>query len=333
LKQKNFLLLKYILPFALGIYLIWFIFNSLTPDETQTVLKSIQEANYFWIFIFLCLGFLSHASRSLRWMDLLETVGKRPKFLNSFFCVFIAYFMNMILPRAGEAARCAYLAKYENISFDKSLGTVVAERIVDVVFLLLITIVTVYLQIDLMSSYYNDWKEIVLNKLAAINTYYLIVGIIISALIIIFIYKRAKSNGFFAKLVSFLKGFSDGLKSVFTTKKKWSFLFHSIFIWVMYLGMIWVSFFAFKETTTLPIEASLTTFVLATIAIILTPGGIGAYPIAVMQALLLFGISKESGLAAGWVIWMAQTVMIIIFGGLSLLFIPIYNKKKVSQFD
>ena len=95
----------------------------------------------------------------------------------------------------------------------------------------------------------------------------------------------------------------------------------------MYLGMIWVSFFAFEETSSLPIEACLTTFVLATLAIIITPGGIGAYPLAVMQALLLYGISKESGLAAGWVIWIAQTAMIVLFGGMSLFLIPIYNRK------
>lgn len=325
--QKTIQFLKYVLPFALGVYLIWFIFNSLTPKETETVFRAMKKANYFWIFIFLILAFLSHVSRSLRWMNLLETVGKKPRFLNSFFCVFIAYFMNMILPRAGEAARCAYLAKYEGVSFEKSLGTVVAERIVDVLFLFIIILITLYLQLDLVKVYFLDWKQLISKRIEGINSIYFIAIFLLLMFVLFVVYKMVKSTGFFAKISSFFKGFSVGLKSVFATKKKWNFLFHSVFIWLMYLGMIWVSFFAFEETSSLPIEACLTTFVLATLAIIITPGGIGAYPLAVMQALLLYGISKESGLAAGWVIWIAQTAMIVLLGGMSLFLMPIYNRK------
>lgn len=271
----------------------------------------------------LIFGVLSHLSRAYRWKFLLEPLGYKPKFANTVMAVLIAYLLNLFIPRSGEIARAASIKKYENIPFEKAIGTIVAERVADVIMLFSITGVAFFLQTELMAGYlfkedkgsdiYLKIIFLVVFPLMGILTYYLL---------------KKSTHPFILKLVTFIKGLLDGTKSIVTMKKKWEFIFHTVFIWLMYVLMFYTVTFALPETTNLPFEAIIVAFVVGGFSMALTNGGLGTYPVFVASALILYHIEDNPARAFGWIMWTAQTLMVIIFGGLSFLLIPIYNKYK-----
>lgn len=311
-----------LLPLALGVFLIWLQFRKLPPEGFKSILESFKHADYKWIALSLLFGILSHISRAYRWRFLLEPLGYKPKFANCLMTVGIGYFMNLGIPRSGEVARAAAISKVEHMPFNKTFGTIVIERVADVIMLLLIIASVFFSQFTFFIQFLE--KNVQLNPLS-------LSLIFIGFLIVLFIgYKLLKNPRYhiLLKINIFLKGLAEGIKSIAKTDHKWAFLFHTIFIWVMYILMFYATTFAMPETSHLPISAILAGFVIGGLSIALTNGGIGAYPIGVQQVLLLYGINKISGLAFGWLMWSAQTIMVIIFGGLSMLILPIYNNRK-----
>jgi len=309
------------LPIALGVFLIWYSISKLAPSDIQSIKTSFKTANYWWVVLSLFFGVLSHLSRAYRWQFLLEPLGYKPKFANSVMTVLIAYLLNLFIPRSGEFARAATIKKYENIPFEKAIGTIVAERVADVIMLLLITGVAFLLQTELMSGYlFKEDKE---------GDLYLkiifLVGMPLAGFITYRILKKS-THPFIIKIFIFIKGLIDGIKSIITMKKKWAFLFHTVFIWVMYVLMFYAVTFSLPETTNLPFAAIIVAFVVGGFSMALTNGGLGTYPVFVASALILYHIEDNPARAFGWIMWTAQTLMVIIFGGLSFLLIPIYNR-------
>ncbi|REE83744.1 hypothetical protein BX611_1039 [Lutibacter oceani] len=310
-----------ILPIALGVFLIWYSLSKLSPSDVESIKTSFKTANYWWVLVSLIFGILSHLSRAYRWQFLLEPLGYKPRFANSIMAVLIAYLLNLFIPRSGEFARAASVKKYENIPFEKAFGTIVAERVADVIILLLIIGVAFFFQTELISSY-------IFKEDQSSSIYYKIVVFVVLPLVGFFIYRFLKKskNPFIIKVISFVNGLIDGAKSIFTMKKKWEFIFHTIFIWVMYVLMFYAVTFALPETTNLPFAAIIVGFVVGGLSMALTNGGLGTYPLLVAGALVLYKVEHNPALAFGWIMWTAQTIMVILFGSLSLILIPIYNK-------
>jgi len=314
------------LPIALGVFLIWYSISKLSPADIQSIKTSFKTANYWWVVLSLVFGILSHLSRAYRWRFLLEPLGYKPTYLNCVMTVLIAYLLNLFIPRSGEIARAASIKKYEKIPFEKAIGTIVAERVADVIMLFSITGVAFFLQAELMGSYLfkqdegsNSYLKIIfllVFPLAGILTYYLL---------------KQSTNPFIMKIFLFTKGLIDGIKSIFTMKKKWEFIFHTIFIWLMYVLMFYTVTFALPETTNLPFAAIIVGFVVGGFSMALTNGGLGTYPVFVASALILYNIEDNPARAFGWIMWTAQTLMVIIFGGLSFLLIPIYNRYRLRH--
>lgn len=308
--------LKIALPLILGGFLVWYSLTIVSPEELA---KYFKEANYSWIALGLLFGILSHLSRAYRWKFLLEPLGYQPKFLNSTLAVLVAYLMNIFLPRAGEVTRAAVMTNYEKIPFEKGFGTIVAERLADLIMMLIIVAITLFIQFDfiweLLTKDFNPVKTITS----------LLIGIALFVAFIIYI-KKGKSK-FAQKVKGFFLGLKDGVLSIFKMKKKWAFIFHTVFIWAMYVAMFWATIPA-VEGLQVPIGGVLIGFIAGGFSIAATNGGVGLYPVAVASALALFGIDKVTGNAFGWIMWTAQTAMIIIFGGLSFLLLPIVNKNK-----
>ena len=308
--------LKIILPLALGGFLVWY---SLKDIDTNEFIGFFKNANYWWISLGLFFGILSHLSRAYRWKFMLEPLGFKPKFANSTMAVLVAYLVNLTIPRAGEASRAAVMANYEKIPFEKGFGTIVAERIADLVMMLIIIAITLFVQFDfiweLLTKNFNPIK----------------IGILILALIIGFVlftrFIKKSSNGIGLKIKIFITGLVEGVTSIFKMKNKWAFIFHTVFIWLMYVAMFWATIPAI-DGLSVPIGGILIGFIAGGFSIAATNGGIGLYPVAVTGAFLLFGVPEDPSKAFGWVMWTAQTAMIIIFGGLAFLFLPIYNKNK-----
>ena len=273
------------------------------------------------------MGVLSHWIRGYRWKFQLEAMGYHPRTINNFMAVMIGYIVNMILPRVGEVSRAAAITKYEKVPFQKSFGSILAERAIDLMVLGLIAVITVFLQYDLLQGFANDLIEKLTFKTDS-SILWIVLGV--GAILIIlfyFLFKRLSHLAFFSKISSLVYGLLEGLRSIFKMKRRVEYVIATFAIWILYLGMFWICFFSLSETSHLGPNAIFAGFVLGSFAIVLIPGGIGAYPVGIMQCLLLYGIAEETGFALGWIIWLSQTIMILIFGGLSMLYIPYYNKK------
>lgn len=316
--------------------MVWYYFNSLSGEDISEIKKAFASANYSWILLSLVFAVLSHISRAYRWKYTLAPLGYNPKFLNSFFAVMIAYLVNLAVPRLGELSRCGVLARYENMSFQKLLGTVIAERIADLLILIIVTASVVFLQYDIIKGLLEDVFAALGSKVPSGLTLVLLLVIGLIGLIVMLKLLNANStNPFVQKIKSFLRGLSEGIRTIYLMKRKWYFLFHTVFIWLMYLLMFYICFFSLPETSQVPWGGVLTAFVLGGITIVLTNGGIGAYPLAIMGVLLLYGVDKNIGGAFGWIVWTAQTALLIIFGAASFALMPLYNamlkRKKDEQ--
>ena len=308
--------LKVTLPLILGGFLVWY---SLSKISIATLISYFKDANYWWISLGLFFGVLSHLSRAYRWKFMLEPMGYKPKFANSTMAVLVAYLVNYAVPRAGEISRAAVMTNYENIPFEKGFGTIVAERIADLIMMLCIIMITLFVQFDfiyeLLTKNFNPTKIILL-----------LIGFIFAFYIFTLYIKKAKT-GIALKIKTFVLGLAEGVTSIFKMKHKWAFIFHTVFIWLMYVLMFWATIPAIKGLE-VPLGGVLIGFIAGGFSIAATNGGIGLYPVAVAGALALFGVPEEPATAFGWIMWTAQTAMIIIFGGFSFLVLPLYNKNK-----
>ncbi|WP_029037535.1 lysylphosphatidylglycerol synthase transmembrane domain-containing protein [Salinimicrobium xinjiangense] len=312
---------KTFLPLLLGVFLIWYSLSSATPQERQELWNNIKLADMEWVWLSVFFGVLSHLSRAYRWKYLLEPLGYRPRFANSFMAVMSGYLANLGVPRSGEVLRGATLATYEKVPFDKAFGTIVSERIADLAMVLIITIIGFLIQTEQLISYFraND-----INPFLTIGIFLAMVFIGILFLNLI----RRSSHRYMIKIREFARGLLEGMRSILKMKRKKEFLLHTLFIWVMYLLMFYVIKYAIPETNSLTIAGFMAAFIVGTFAITTTNGGIGIYPIAMGAVLLLFGINQQAGEAFGWIMWGSQTLMVVVLGGFSLLFLPLYNQKK-----
>lgn len=309
--------LRLIIPLALAVFFGWYTFSKL---PVSTIIPFVKSANYWWIGLGVFFGFLSHLSRAYRWQYLLEPMGYHIKLPNSIMAVFITYLANYGIPRSGEVLRAAVLTNYEGVPFEKSFGTIVAERVADLIVMLGIITITLILEfdfiIDLLQKSFQPKKLILFGS----------IGLVLVVLSVLFI-KRSQSK-FAIKVKSFFKGLVEGMTSIFKMKHKWAFIGHTLFIWGMYVLMFYVTTFALPDLNNVSIGAILVAFISASFTIAATNGGIFVYPAAVMAAFTVFGIAKDPSFAFGWIMWSSQTIMIIIAGSLSFMYLPIYNRTK-----
>lgn len=316
--SANKINLRNLLPIFIGVFCIYYSFKDISFSEFKEYFIKI---NYFWVFVGIFLGALSHISRSYRWKFLIEPLGYKLGFINSVLTVFSAYLINYTIPRAGDIARGTMISKYENIPFEKAIGTIVAERAVDVLCILIIILIGLIIEFDKISNKLigfiekSDFSTVLLSVLIAV---------IVTATVY-FVVKRFK---FYKKIKSFLSGLIDGITIIFKMKNRNQFIFHSIFIWLMYVLMFYFTSKAFVDLNQVTFFQLTISFTLAALSIMLSNGGIGIYPLAVEESLGWYGVQSATGLAFGWVMWLSQTLMVVIFGGLSLFVLPFINRSK-----
>lgn len=311
--------LKIIAPLALGIFFVWYSLANTTAEERANIWLNIKNANLIWVFVSMFLGFLSHLIRANRWILLLKPLNNKPKLHNCFFAVMFGYLANLGIPRSGEFLRGATYAGYTNLSFEQSFGTIITERLIDFIMLFSIIGITFLLQADEL-IYYLEVNNI--NPLYTLI--YLIVGLIL--LIIFTRLLKLTQNKLILKARNFLLGLTQGVKSVFQLKQKWWFLVQTFAIWILYIAMFWVIKFAIPGTYELSFGAAMVGFVAGSFAMSLTSGGIGLYPLAIASVYKLFDIPLEVGQAFGWILWTAQTLLVVILGSISALLLPVVNK-------
>tara|TARA_R110000868_G_scaffold40420_1_gene139432 strand:- start:746 stop:1714 length:969 start_codon:yes stop_codon:yes gene_type:complete len=317
-KTKN--ILKITLPLLLGVFLVWY---SLSKVSIEELMVYVKKADYTWILLGMFLGLLSHLSRAYRWLFQLEPMGYKVKFGNSIMAVFATYLINYTIPRAGEVARASILTNYEDVPFEKGFGTIVAERIADMIVMLGIIAITLFLQFDFIYGF-------LIEKFNLTKVIMILLGFVIAAAILFGYIKKSKSK-IALKLKGLVTGLIEGALSIFKMKKKWAYIFHTLFIWGMYLLMFYITSLSIVELNEISLGAVLIGFISASFSIAATNGGIGSYPLAIYAAFSIFGIAEEPSIAFGWIMWASQTLMIIVFGGLSLIYLPIYNRYKTPK--
>ncbi|MFT4680898.1 MAG: hypothetical protein ACI9YU_000731 [Flavobacteriales bacterium] len=318
--------LKVGLPLAFGIYVIYYQYNQLEPDQVEEIKQSFRDADYFWVLLSLVFGTLSHVSRAYRWRYTLSPLGIQVRFLNSFFAVMIGYLANIIFPRLGEVSRCAVISKYEHQPFEKLFGTVLAERVADMLILLSVIVVVLILQMDVLQETLITMLEKAGDPKTAIIKLIVVAAVGLALMIAALVVFKVSKHPFIMKVKDLLAGLLDGVLSIIRMEKKWTFIAHTAFIWFMYMLMFYVAFYALPETSNVPIAGILASFVMGGLSIVLVQGGIGVYPLSIALVLSLYGLSTTTGLTLGWIIWTGQTIMLIGWGAISLVAMPLYNR-------
>ncbi len=307
------------IPLLIGLGIIYYQYTTLSPDELEKIKISFIKADYFYIYLSLFIALFGFWSRAYRWKFALNHLGYQTKFHNDLLTVCVSYFINLTIPRSGEISRAALLKKYENVPFDKGFGTIVAERIVDLMIFFLFVFVAFLLQFEKLYQF-------LIEKLPIEKILYLLAGgiIIFILFILVWIYAEWK---IIQKLKNKLSGLFEGMTSILKMKDKWNYIFHSFFIWFSYLIMFYVTIFALPETSNISFDVVIMGFIFGSLAVGFTNGGLGAYPLAIAMIYSLYGIPNEVGVAFGWLVWVSQTILTIFLGLLSYLLLPILNKK------
>jgi glycosyltransferase 2 family protein len=336
LKRSVSILFKTVVPLLLGTYLVWYFFDSMAPKTEEVFYKAVKEANYGWIFLSLLLSLLALFSRAYRWKYLLEPIGYKTSFWHRYHAMMIGYIMNLTIPRAGEASRAGMLYRSNGVPFAKSFGTIVAERVFDVVMLLLVAFITAAMASDdfwkikeqienLQSDGDQMASGIFWGKMALLSLFLL--GL--AAFILL--------AGLRKKVIGFVKGLIQGVLSVFKIQHPFLFLGHTLLIWVLYITYFGICFFALEQTSHVPIQGIFLAFVAGSLGISLTNGGLGVFPLVVGMVVEYF--LKDSsdfdrdgvGLALGMIIWSSQTLLVVVLGLVSFVLLPKnYNDEHVE---
>ena len=328
MKTKILTFLKFSLFLAFGGLLLWL---AVAGQDIEQVKTSLKEANYSWVALSIVLGLLSHISRAIRWNMLITPLGYQPKLYNTFFAVMIGYFANLAIPRLGEVTKCGVLKKYENIPVNRLLGTMIVERSVDLITLILILVLVVITQFELLNQLFMDLIFQPLSEKVANNFIWMIViiGSLLLPVVLIFVFiARIRKTAIYMKVTDLLIGMWEGIKSIKQMENKFLFLFHSVLIWGLYFLMAYVCFFAMEATDHLGLMAGLSVLAFGSIGMVApVQGGIGAYHLMVRETLKLYGIAEAAAVSFAFLIHGAQTFILILFGFISLILLPILNKK------
>lgn len=313
-------IIQLIIFVGLGVWIVYHMSQQMSAEEKAAMVASIKETRVFFLIPIFIAGIFSHVFRALRWKLLMEPIGIRPRTNNTILAVFIGYLGNLFLPRMGEVAKCTILAKYENAPADKLVGTIVIERLFDMVCLALIVGLTLLLEYDVIGAYAQD-KFSVLFGNATLLILSVIIGII-GIIGVLFVIRKYPNN----KLSKIAKGVVEGVSSIMKLDKRGLFLLYSVGIWFLYWFQLVLGFWSMPDVAHLGLSTALVVLVFGSIGMIVTQGGIGAYTYLIAEILLFYGIAKSAGVAFGWLSWSVQTGIILLAGIFSLILLPVVNR-------
>ncbi len=331
MRSRFYHILNYTIFLGGGIFLVWYQLREMTPEDEKEFYNALRYANYWLLIPVVIMSLLSHLSRSMRWKLLLEPMEYQPKLKNVFAVTMAGYLANSAVPRLGEILKCTLLGRYEKLKVDKLVGSILIERAYDFACYLIFIAFTVLIQLDILGGYIGN-KVSGIGKGPGLPIWVklgILVGAIVTLIVLLrYLFRRYPENKIISRVRHFINGIGVGFRSIRNLKKRKQFIAHTLFIWLMYLLQIYVGFSAMESTMHLGIKAACSVLTLATLAMIITPGGIGSFPLFVMEILTLYGIASPSGKAFGWLIWGVSTGIIIVIGLTSLLLLPIINRKK-----
>jgi len=304
-----------------------------TIDLLKIIKKVFRSASWFWLILSLLASLLGHILRSFRWRMMLQSMGYQPSASNTFFAVVIMYMANMALPRLGEVMRCEVIRRYEKIPLEKSLGSMLTERLVDVLCLLGLGLVMIVFQYSLIIDYFKTQfltssqgsnSSSLFIKLGIVGAFFLLMAFIFVKYI-----QRGQSK-FALKVKSIVTGLIDGIVSIKNVKNKFLFVIYTLCIWTCYLLTVFFCLKAVPETSIATLNTAVTCLFFGSLAIVAVQGGLGVYPLVIGKVLLLYNITESIGYANGWLSWIVQTSLILVLGFICMILLSVLNKEKVD---
>ena len=331
MQKKISTIIKFVVFVGLGIFFIYWFLSKLSADEKSQIWEAFGNVNYFWVAVVFVTGVLSHVARALRWRLLFEPLNYKPGLSTTFGAVMIAYLANLAVPRLGEVLRCGILNQYEKIPLQTSLGTVVTERIIDLIGFGLTVLLGLVLEFNLLKDYLYD----ALSQKIAVPSLATLAAIGVAGLVLCFVLyrifrKKLQRIPLFVKLQTTILGFWQGIKSILYLKKPWLFVLYSLVIYSLYFVGGYFVFLVLPETMHLTLLAALMVYIFGSVGMMITPGGIGLYPALIAETLTIYKVSKPIGYALGWISWGVQQIVTLVFGMTYLIVLPLKKKKKIT---
>ena len=323
--------LQYLISLAVAGGLLWFVFKDIDLNE---LLNKIKQADYRWVVLSAILGLIAHWSRAYRWTLMLNPLGYYPSVFRTTLAVLIGYGANLIFPRAGEFARCGTLQNLEGVPFEKSFGAVVAERIADVLVLLLLIMLNFFLEFDRLSEFFlNFFGAKIKNPVVLLS---IVAGLALVGFLGFYIIRKNKNkilqSPLYHKVSKVIEGLASGFLSVRNLKNPMVFVFHTVLIWALYYAMTYVLCFALPETANLSPLAALTIYVMGSIGMAApTQGGIGSYHFLVGSIVVLYGLSEQDGITLATFLHAMQGFIFVVIFGVTAFLITLFLPKKKAE--
>ena len=322
--------LQYAFIFLITGLLIWFALSGLTGEnKSEYLLDTWRSADKWWLMAMAVIAIISHLLRAERWRMLLEPSGYKPTLKSSFLSLMIGYLVNLVIPRGGEVSRCYNLYKLDKTPVEISFGTVVVERIVDLVCLLLLIAAAFIVEWEKLFAFIGSLPIGTGNNSSRL-VILAIVGVVLLLILAIAIWLVKRNKKLNAFVVRTWHGFKDGLLSIFRLKNKGLFIFYSLTIWFLYFLMSYTVILAFPETKHLGVNAVLSLFAIGSIAMAAPlPGGTGSYHVLVPQGLVfLYNIAEPDAIAFTFIFHGWQTAIMIAGGAISLIITTVILKRR-----
>lgn len=329
--------LQFLLFLAIGIFLLWIAFRNVRFSDLSA---GLMEANYSFVILAVIFDIFAFLSRAKRWNLLIYPMGYRPAYRNTFNSMMTGYFANMAIPRIGEITRCVALGKKEKIPVDKLIGTVVIERAIDMISVVIILIIMIFTSGDKINQFLREtilipFREKVLSPFGLTWLIWLALPAFAGGFIYLVLKyrKNLRKIPFISKIFDLSKGIIQGLKSIRTLERKWEFIFHTVFMWVCYLFMTWMVVFAIDNTSHLSIGDAVFLLVIGSFAMIApVPSGIGAFHYIISRGLAFVqGVDLEDGALYAILTHESQMILVIIMGAVATYLIFRKSKKNDAE--
>jgi glycosyltransferase 2 family protein len=337
MRKKIFKIIKSVFFLAIGILLFWWLYKD---EPFGEYLLAFKNLNYSWIAVSIILGILSQVSRALRWNMLIRPLGYQPKFYNSLLSVYTLYLVNLIIPRAGEVFRCTVMNRYEKIPFVKLVGTVFIERMADFITLAILAVVIILSQLKVFVGFFNAHSEMKDNFFSLFSLRNILLVFLAFGMVVLLFFqsrkyfrkKKNQGNSFATKLRSLINNFIEGIKTIGKLENKWLFIGHTVFIFLMWLFMLYVIFFAYEPTSHLSIQTGMITFLMGGLAMLApVQAGIGAWHFMVIETLVIYGIARPEGKVFALIAHATTNLIYLVFGSIALAILPLVNSEKKKK--
>ncbi len=328
-------ILQYLFFLSLGIFLVWWSVKDLDKAQQSQIKLALANARYYLVAPVFLILLLSHYVRALRWRLLIQPLGYSPDKLNTFFAVMIGYLANQAFPRLGEVLKCTVLARYEKVPADKLVGTIILERLIDAICLLVIFAITLLIQPTL----YNQLTDLILNNKSQEEEKrvpgYVFALIVFGAILLLIgawmLIKKKSFSDVVAIFRKIAKRVAEGIGAIRHLKRRTEFIILTLLLWTFYLAGGYIGFQALQETEMYGIKEAFTVLSAGSIGMIITPGGIGGYAYLISTSMQLYGLNSGISVAFGWLLWIAQTIVILVMGLVSFVALPWHNKRKLKR--